>query len=127
MAFQPKGGFPNPNSSSRPLPGLNSPTSDSLDGLVDQIADAVRERLIRQGVPLAPGTAASAPRGNGSHWQHLLSEGAALNRHRRCDQRSEPWNSREVQPLIAFAADRTALRLSRKIRIRSSASRCDRA
>jgi deoxyribose-phosphate aldolase len=44
-----------------------------LDSLVDQIAEAVRERLIQQGVPVAGG---AAPKPSGASWQHLVHEGA---------------------------------------------------
>jgi deoxyribose-phosphate aldolase len=60
MTFQPRGG--------------QSSFSDSatLDTLVDQIAEAVRERLIHQGVPVAQGGSAPPV----ASWQHLIHEGA---------------------------------------------------
>ncbi|MGZ6311691.1 MAG: deoxyribose-phosphate aldolase [Bdellovibrionota bacterium] len=44
-----------------------------LNSLVDQIADAVRERLLQQGVPVAGG---SSPKASAAPWQHLVHEGA---------------------------------------------------
>jgi deoxyribose-phosphate aldolase len=70
MAFQTKGshGF-TPHRSTEP--------SNSLNSLVDQIADAVRERLIQQGVPLAASPSQPASQTSGaSPWQHLIHEGA---------------------------------------------------
>lgn len=55
MAFQPKGG---------------SSGFQSMNALVDQIADAVRERLIQSGVPIGSASPSPAP------WQHLIHEGA---------------------------------------------------
>jgi deoxyribose-phosphate aldolase len=50
-----------------------------VNAWVDQIADAVRERLIQQGVPLthsAGAPATTAKQTQASPWQHLVSEGA---------------------------------------------------
>lgn len=58
MAFQPKSGNPRPTltsfSTSPFVQQSSSPVaSNSFDGLVDQIATAVREKLLQQGVPLS--------------------------------------------------------------------------
>ena len=60
MVFQPKGG---------PKGGNETPIRGeiSLNSLVDQIADAVRERLVKEGVPLT---------GKPATWQNLLHHGA---------------------------------------------------
>lgn len=73
MVFQPKGGLHEFSNSPKDAMSMNS--------LVDQIAEAVRERLIGQGVPLAPDgpgniVHSSSSVGAGTHWQHLLHEGA---------------------------------------------------
>src|SRR5271170_4791355 len=55
------------------------PASPSMNNLVDQIADAVRERLIQQGVPLQPSSQTGQPTPSTvqpSPWQHLVQEGA---------------------------------------------------
>jgi deoxyribose-phosphate aldolase len=66
MVFQPKGNSSTNSSGNSGAPNVNA--------WVDQIADAVRERLIQQGVPLTNGT--SAPSTRPSHWQSLVQEGA---------------------------------------------------
>lgn len=84
MVFQPRGGKQNYTSS-----GAGSPSSSndsmSVNSLVDQIAEAVRERLIQQGVPLpqntSPGSASpsaksAAQTSGGATWQHLVHQGA---------------------------------------------------
>lgn len=45
----------------------------NMDSLVEQIAQAVREKLLQQGVPIA-GSPAQAP--SGATWQNLLQQGA---------------------------------------------------
>lgn len=71
MAFQSRGTIGN----SVPASQMTSQASQaSMNSLVDQIAEAVRERLLQQGVPLQAG---ATPAGKaGSPWQHLVQEGA---------------------------------------------------
>jgi len=71
MAFQPRPESSN-NSHSIKMRGGSPPSS--MDSLVEQIAEAVREKLIQQGVPLSatPAALSSSP----SPWQHLVQEGA---------------------------------------------------
>ena len=72
MAFQPRG------YSSAPQAGSDSqPQAKDLNSLVDQIAEAVRQKLISQGVPLSGSQGSSAPTdGSGHHLQTLLQHGA---------------------------------------------------
>jgi deoxyribose-phosphate aldolase len=73
MGFQPRGGqnFLTQRANA-PLAGQNTGSDGSLDSLVDQIAEAVRDRLIQQGVPITAATAGAS----GTSWQHLIHEGA---------------------------------------------------
>lgn len=65
MAFQPRGSKKiNPES---PEPGVNS-----LNSLVEQISEAVRNKLLAQGVPLPSPSAQTQP----APWQHLVHHGA---------------------------------------------------
>jgi deoxyribose-phosphate aldolase len=78
MAFQPRGssGFPkNPAGGSVSSGNVDA---GSLNSLVDQIAEAVRERLISQGVPLPSdqGTASSSEPKKTAPWQQLIHHGA---------------------------------------------------
>lgn len=47
-----------------------------MEGLVDQIADAVRQRLIAQGVPLSSGSSEKKPESARGSFQQLLQSGA---------------------------------------------------
>lgn len=69
MAFQTRGQNRGENPASSPL----AVDGNNLNSLIDQIADAVRERLLQQGVPTA-GPAQSAA--TESHFTHLISHGA---------------------------------------------------
>lgn len=74
MAFQTRG--------SNPLTTRNqSDFSSSVgwDHLVDQITQAVREKLITQGVPTAPATLSPPPQAASqpAAWQHLVQHGAS--------------------------------------------------
>lgn len=71
MVFQTR---PSSQNASQPSTKAPLPTDGSLNDIVDQIADAVRERLLKQGVPLNQSDA--GPGTSGSHWQHLVHEGA---------------------------------------------------
>lgn len=81
MAFQPRGG--NQYSSgftASPNPASGTPADpNSLNSLIDQITDAVRSKLIQQGVPLgtlpAQNQASTAP-ASAPAYQHLISHGA---------------------------------------------------
>ncbi len=76
MVFQPRGGLNQSRSENSKSTNLADPMS--LNSLVDQIADAVREKLIQQGVPLSgQNTESSAnPSLTGHTWQHLIHHGA---------------------------------------------------
>lgn len=69
MAFQPRGSSGKSTVSDQPVDG------SSLTTLVDQIADAVREKLIARGVPLSGATPAGAP-AKAASWAHLIHHGA---------------------------------------------------
>lgn len=72
MVFQPRGShYQSPQGASLPPTG----DSNSLNSLVDQIAEAVREKLISQGVPM-PSLANGAAPQSGAPWQQLLHQGA---------------------------------------------------
>lgn len=72
MAFQTRG---TTGVNSQLSPSGSSSGESSINSLVDQIAEAVRERLLNQGVPL-PSTGSSPATKTGSPWQHLVQEGA---------------------------------------------------
>ena len=73
MAFQPRGSHGGSGSAS----GSIEPKAHSIDSLVDQIAEAVRERLIQDGVPLTVMSSATATlQNNPAPWQNLIHEGA---------------------------------------------------
>jgi len=84
MAFQPRGGSPSYQPPFANASQALSPTladSAALTALIDQIADAVREKLINQGVPMAANGVLSAPAAGNSvpaqaPWQQLISHGA---------------------------------------------------
>ena len=78
MAFQPKGGYA---LAGAPQPPINNP--ESLDFLVEQIAEAVRQKLLSQGVPpvefahhAAPPATHSTGSRDSTHWKSLIHEGA---------------------------------------------------
>lgn len=80
MAFQTRGGnFQPSHSPTQRASGASGTSSNEIHSLVDQIADAVREKLIQQGVPLSAADG-SAVRSASSHkpapWQYLIHEGA---------------------------------------------------
>src|SRR3954465_5724616 len=86
MAFQPRGSHsafePKSSSAADPI---------SLNSLGEQVAEAVPERLIQQGVPLSSGGAgAPASQPTGSHWQQLLHEGADRLGHAAGDSPFQP-------------------------------------
>jgi deoxyribose-phosphate aldolase len=123
MAFQTRG---------TTTPGTPSGIAGPLDDLVDQIAEAVRERLIQQGVPLQSGlqseqqsvrqsrqpsgqsghagqnaqnaqsARSSAPSASvGSHWQHLVQEGADRLGHAAGESPFQPHVLQEDSALAA--------------------------
>ena len=76
MAFQTRG-------TGSSIGNATATSPASMNSLVDQIAEAVRERLIQQGVPLQAGTsgapghaAANLGTAQAAPWQHLVQEGA---------------------------------------------------
>ncbi len=70
MVFQTR-----PNRETNPANPTGSPalSSPMIESLVDQISEAVRDRLIQQGVPLRNESNSQVP---AAPWQHLLHEGA---------------------------------------------------
>ncbi len=74
MAFQPRG---NSGTSPSPHQSTGSQSPMGFESLVDRISEAVRERLIQQGVPsLAPSRPDGKPAGGQGNWQHLIHQGA---------------------------------------------------
>jgi len=82
MAFQPRGSNPN-----KPLLGKCPPAdstknttfgadADFLNSLVDQIAGAVREKLVAEGVPITTKPKSSPHYTRPADWQHLIHNGA---------------------------------------------------